>query len=270
MVNLLIFLSSFPLMFTRSMIFFYRHHSALKHKLSGTERCFFSCIQMRLLSLSQKNIVEKLNFKQTTKNIKRNLHRAHKHLFPIVRQREIIYLVWFICIWMESDECILSSCVSASPVFGGPACDREPSRHNSFCGFSCEMRRADFMGKWFLISKIKLFHILWWFLLSSTSLERKIYSYFFFSGQETLFSNILTSCEFTFLVEGRKEGEYKQESNKKQTLNGDKTHTRLAIQASCGVRINYDKVIKEVSGGFVTMLRASLKNHTRRRNRPCL
>jgi len=49
-----------------------------------------------------------------------------------------------------------------------------------------------------------------------------------------------------------KETEYKQEGNKKQTLNGDKTHTRRAIQASCGVRINYDKVIKEASETFVT------------------
>lgn len=49
-----------------------------------------------------------------------------------------------------------------------------------------------------------------------------------------------------------KEREYKQESNKKQTLNGDKTHTWRAIQASCGVRINYDKVIKEAFDSFVT------------------
>lgn len=28
-------------------------------------------------------------------------------------------------------------------------------------------------------------------------------------------------------------------------------------EASCGVRINYDKVIKEVSGGFVTIKSAS-------------
>lgn len=63
------------------------------------------------------------------------------------------------------------------------------------------------------------------------------------------------------------EEDYKQASNKKQTFSGDKnthesesemetTTTRVDFRhiqsASCGVRINYDKVIKEVSRGFVT------------------
>jgi len=65
-----------------------------------------------------------------------------------------------------------------------------------------------------------------------------------------------------------KETEYKQESNKKQTLNGDKTHTRRAIQASCGVRINYDKVIKEAFDGFVTATAHSIINETLRSMSP--
>jgi hypothetical protein len=45
-----------------------------------------------------------------------------------------------------------------------------------------------------------------------------------------------------------------------------KTHTGRAIQASCGVRINYDKVIMEASAGFVTADGMKAKRSTARRH----
>ncbi|CAG9797499.1 unnamed protein product [Chironomus riparius] len=44
-----------------------------------------------------------------------------------------------------------------------------------------------------------------------------------------------------------------RKESKKQTLNEDKnTYETQYIQASCGVRVNYDKVIKVLFGAFVT------------------
>lgn len=50
---------------------------------------------------------------------------------------------------------------------------------------------------------------------------------------------------------GKKRRKKAVEYVRKRTLNEDKN--TYNIQATCGVRINYDKVIKEVSRGFVTI-----------------
>lgn len=121
----------------------------------------------------------------------------------------------------------------------------------------------DFMGKLFLKfklnPKIKLFYIsiLWWLFFVQES---------FFFGTQNTFIRLRKYIDFVwihlfwFSDGGSERKEYQQESNKKQTLNGDKTHTRCAIwasllvgfvkciKASCGVRINYDKVIRKCLG----------------------
>lgn len=175
------------------------------------------------------------NFKQTTKSIK-EISTKLKHLFPIARwlarktpKRNNLFLM--IHLHMNGKWWMLSFTHSAFMFLGGP---RFLLRFT--CVHDAVVLSTDFMGKWisFESPKLNYFQIAF---LDLVTLGFSVVLWYWYGVNSKAFG---------------KERKYKQESNKKQTLNGDKTQAWRSILATCGVRINYDKVIKEAFDCFVT------------------